>query len=806
MAKAKRKPQKPATKKPKQVDNPDFRQATRRQSLAILVGLFAIFIVVGGFGWGGWAPVSFFNGLSWLIGWSAWIIGPGAAIYLAWVKFHQHENPISQSKFLAVITCLLTFNGLLHILVDPAIASQVAQAGGHGGHVGYFITVGCRQFLNTPASFIMLLTLAVINLLFVLGVTPRHFLDWLASHFKSAPLARALDSPSLAPTREKLLPSRQPKPGFKLHKGVPAETKNRSKLAETETDDLGLDSDPDAAALTVNTDPDWKFPPMNLLDQKQDKVDAGDVQINAETIRETLANFNIDVEMEGANIGPRVTQYTLKPPSGIKLTKITGLEGNIALDLAAQSIRIEAPIPGKRAVGVEVPNRKAATVLIHSLLTSPEWRGAAAGSLAFAIGKDTTGQAIIGRLEKMPHLLLAGQTGSGKSVAINTLITSLLYRCSPAELKLIMVDPKQVELAPYNDIPHLLTPVITEPEKCISALKWAVAEMERRLRTFAGVGKRNIQEFNELDDSQSMPFIVVIIDELADLMMMAARDVEALVVRVAQKARAAGIHLVLATQRPSVDVITGLIKANVPGRIAFTTASQVDSRTIIDQGGAEKLLGMGDSLYMNASIPKPKRVQGALITDKETIKICQFLKKQRPVEYDGEVVSQPVSISGGRTGGLAGSDGDDIEDDLWESALEVVVNAGKASTSLLQRRLRVGYARAARIIEAMEDKKIVAPADGARPREVLIANVAEGMNPDRAVDDESESETNQLTADEDEELSEFNDDDDDQEIDGEDEVELSPEIDSTEDTEDDYDETGPDQDEDDFEDDNRQLG
>ena len=294
--------------------------------------------------------------------------------------------------------------------------------------------------------------------------------------------------------------------------------------------------------------------------------------------------------MEGANVGPRVTQYTLRPQAGVKLTKIAALENNLALDLAAQSIRIEAPIPGKKAVGIEVPNIKPATVRLASILSSPEWVDYK-NSLGIVIGKDISGAPVVGSLDKMPHLLVAGQTNSGKSVMINSILTSLLYRNSPSDLKLILVDPKHVELSPYNDIPHLLTPVITEPEKCISALKWATAEMERRYRTMAEARKRNITEYNALKKDEGMPYIVIVIDELADLMMMAARDVEALIVRIAQKARAVGIHLVIATQRPSVDVITGLIKANIPARIAFTTASQVDSRTIIDQMGAEKLLG-----------------------------------------------------------------------------------------------------------------------------------------------------------------------------------------------------------------------
>jgi S-DNA-T family DNA segregation ATPase FtsK/SpoIIIE len=473
-------------------------------------------------------------------------------------------------------------------------------------------------------------------------------------------------------------------------------------------------------ALTTASDPDWQLPSLTLLNQKQDKADAGDVNGNAQIIHDTFGNFNIDVEMEGANIGPRVTQYTLKPPTGVKLTKITALENNLALDLAAHSIRMEAPIPGKRAVGIEVPNVKAATVRISSLLQSREWQNIQ-GPLGFGIGKDISGTPMVADLSKMPHLLVAGQTGSGKSVMINTILTSLLYRNSPSDLKLILVDPKRVELAPYNDIPHLLTPVIVEPEKCISALKWAVAEMERRYSELADAGKRNIAEYNNIKKEEGMPYIVIVIDELADLMMMAARDVEALIVRIAQKARAVGIHLILATQRPSVDVITGLIKANVPARIAFTVASQVDSRTIIDQVGAEKLLGQGDMLLLTADMPKPKRVQGAFIGDDETHKIVDFIKMQRAPQYNDEVVSQPVQLNG--KGGVVADMGGDADDDLFRDAVGVVIESGKASTSLLQRRLRIGYGRAARIIEQMEEQGIIGHADGSRPRDVLVSSL-----------------------------------------------------------------------------------
>jgi len=532
--------------------------------------------------------------------------------------------------------------------------------------------------------------------------------------------------------------------GFKLNEGVPVEHHGeraqpapRLNLKNTAQK---LTPQESHAALTAASDPDWKFPSVGLLDAKQDKADAGNVEGNARIIRETFQNFNIEVEMEGANIGPRVTQYTLKPPTGVKLTKITALENNLALDLAATSIRMEAPIPGKRAVGIEVPNVKAAIVRLSAILQSHDWTDIK-DPLTFAIGKDIAGKPVTANLAKMPHLLVAGQTGSGKSVMINDILTSLLYRNSPSDLKLILVDPKTVELTPYNDIPHLLTPVITEPEKCISALKWAVAEMERRYRTLAEHKKRNIIEYNNLKSEEGMPYIVIVIDELADLMMMAARDVEALIVRIAQKARAVGIHLILATQRPSVDVITGLIKANVPARIAFTTASQVDSRTIIDQMGAEKLLGMGDMLFLTSDMPKPKRVQAAFISDDETVKVTAFIQEQRAPEYNNEVVSQPVQIGkGGVVADMGAGGSSDADDDMFRDAVHVVIENKKASTSLLQRRLRIGYGRAARLIEEMEEQGIIGAADGSRPREVLVSNMDQvfGGAGDAGISDDSD--------------------------------------------------------------------
>jgi len=684
---------------------------------AVILLLAALFLLLGGFGAGGPLPVDLFGGAYWLFGWAAYLT-PVALIYWGVIKFKNEDRRIPLSNLLSMAGVLIFFASWLHV----AFASHQPDgswAAGHGGNVGSVVGNVVLSVLDKFPAAVLFIVLTVLAVFFAFAISPKVVLR-LFDVFKRE---KSDEDTDLAALKAKAEHS-----AFQLNEGVPVvhhsgeSPKEAPKITNLKNTAQKLTASENHEALTTPSDPDWKFPSVTLLNQKQDKADAGDVNANAEAIRDTFANFNIDVEMEGANIGPRVTQYTLKPPTGVKLTKITALENNLMLDLGAHSIRMEAPIPGKRAVGIEVPNVKSATVRLSSMFQSPQWQNVS-GQLGFAIGRDISGAAVVADLSKMPHLLVAGQTGSGKSVMINTILTSLLYRNSPSDLKMILVDPKQVELKPYDDIPHLLTPVITEPEKCISALKWAVAEMERRYKALAEVSKRNIAEYNNLKKEEGMPYIVIVIDELADLMMMAARDVEALIVRIAQKARAVGIHLVLATQRPSVDVITGLIKANVPARIAFTTASQVDSRTIIDQIGAEKLLGQGDMLLLTADMPKPKRVQGAFIGDEETVKVTDFIRMQRPPQYDDEIISQPVQI--GKGGVVADIGGNDADDDMWRDAIQVVIEGRKASTSLLQRRLRIGYGRAARLIETMEEQGIVGPADGSRPREVLVSSLDE---------------------------------------------------------------------------------
>ncbi|MBW3569232.1 DNA translocase FtsK [Candidatus Parcubacteria bacterium] len=698
---------------------------------AVLLFVLAFFIFLGGFGTGGTFPTASFRWVYEALGWPAYL-APLALIYFGVHKFKSEDRRIPLANFLAMLGFILSLSVMLHTVFVRKSATE--NVGGHGGYVGEVVGNAFLLALDKIPASLMFGVIAVLAFFFAFGISPKV----IAKLFKGKEKPKDTDLEALKAQGEQKL---------KLNEGVPtehstetAEPKPRLSSFKNTVKDLGDSGKHEA--LTVASDENWQFPPLDLLDQRQDKADAGDIQANADTIRETLANFKFNVEMEGANVGPRVTQYTLRPPTGVKLTRITALDNNLALDLAAHSIRIEAPIPGKRLVGVEVPNLKQATVRISSVLSANEWKNNHS-PLGFVIGKDIAGAPIVGDLTNMPHLLVAGQTGSGKSVMINTILTSLLYRNSPSDLKLILVDPKQVELTPYDELPHLLAPVIHEPEKCISALKWAVAEMERRLRTMAGVGKRNIAEYNSLKNEDSMPYIVIVIDELSDLMMMAARDVEALVVRIAQKARAAGIHLILATQRPSVDVITGLIKANVPARVAFTTTSQVDSKTIIDGVGAEKLLGQGDMLLYTSNMPKPKRVQAAFISDKETAKVNDFIRQQRAPQYDEDVISQPVQI--GRGGVVSEMSSSDIDDDLWRDAVQVVIEGGKASTSLLQRRLRVGYARAARLIETMEEQGIVSAASGSKPREVLISSLSEiegNVQPEGDVYDDMPDEEN----------------------------------------------------------------
>ncbi|MDD5032735.1 MAG: DNA translocase FtsK [Candidatus Pacebacteria bacterium] len=465
---------------------------------------------------------------------------------------------------------------------------------------------------------------------------------------------------------------------------------------------------------------DKKFnpPPFELLESDKGKPSAGDIKANSNIIKRTFQNFGISVEMDEIRIGPSVTQYTLKPAEGVKLSRITGLNNDLSLALASHPIRIEAPIPGKSLVGIEVPNRSSSLVGLRSLLQQTEYLNSEL-PLLLALGRNVAGRPVYASIAKMPHVLIAGATGSGKSVAIHSLIMSLLYRHSPADLQLLMIDPKRVELTMYNNLPYLLSPVITEAKKAIVALKWATKEMERRYDVLLAAGARDINSYHKNGKTESMPYIVVIIDELADIMMSYPREFESSIVRLAQMSRAVGIHLVVSTQRPSVEVITGLIKANITSRVAFQVASQVDSRTILDMAGAEKLLGNGDMLYLSGDSAKPRRIQGTFVSESEVKKVVNYLLG----EYEN-FDSSEINLGNGEMQQSSIFDetpgsGDDEEDELYEQAREIIIQSKRASTSLLQRRLRVGYSRAARLLDMMEERGVVGPPDGSRPREIL---------------------------------------------------------------------------------------
>ncbi len=487
------------------------------------------------------------------------------------------------------------------------------------------------------------------------------------------------------------------------------------------------------SALPVKKFTDYKAPPLNLLKTALEKPSAGDLHANANIIKRTLEGFGIPVEMGEISIGPKVTRFTLRPAEGIKLSRITALNPDLALALSAHPIRIEAPIPGKPYVGIEVPNKTAAIVRLGNLISYPDF--VASGQLGFCLGRDVTGEPIFTNIEKMPHMLIAGATGSGKSITLHSVLISLLYKNSPETLRFILIDPKRVELSSYNGLPHLIAPVVTQGKKALGVFRWAINEMDQRYETLLKAGARDIQSYNKKHTDELMPYIVIVVDEMADLMAAYGRDIENAIVRLAQMARATGIHLILSTQRPSVEVITGLIKANITSRVALQVASQIDSRTILDTAGAEKLLGGGDLLYVSAQLSKPKRIQGCFISEEEIKAVTDYIKENNQdlsidtddgVSFEHGEEHEEVNRESerGKNPFDTFEDTED-EDDMLDEAIVVIKEAQKASASLLQRRLKVGYARAARLLDLMENKGLIGPGDGAKPREVYIAKDSE---------------------------------------------------------------------------------
>jgi len=599
------------------------------------------------------------------------------------------------------------------------------------GYIGGQIWNNFSALVSGLGAFIILLGMFSIGLIVLFNTSIDEVMKMLLFMYANlvkifAPLLTKKPKPVFV---EKL-PIRPPMEGRKEEKQRLPDKDEQVRKGKLATVSASLDTfSPGLVANMQNTMGVWEYPSISILSSSSgQKADRGDMKHNASIIERTLESFGITARVTEVNLGPAVTQYALEIAMGTKLSKITALSNDLALALAAPTgqIRIEAPIPGRSLVGIEIPNRSLEFVTLKHMLSSDTMKRSR-DKLLVALGLDVSGNPITTNIAKMPHVLIAGTTGSGKSVLINSWISSILFRTTPSEVRIILVDPKRVELIGYNGIPHLLTPVIVEPDKILSALKWALSEMDRRYKLFAEVGVRNIDGYNELSGFQAIPYIVIFVDELADLMAYAPVEVEDSICRLAQMARATGIHLVVSTQRPSVDVITGLIKANIPSRIAFNVSSMIDSRVIIDMPGAEKLLGRGDMLYIPPDQAKPTRIQGTYVSDAEVQKLVEFLKsKNIPVHYTQEVTSMPQTWK--KTQGATQSTTADGKDTLFEEAVKIVCQYDRASASLLQRRLSIGYARAARILDQLEEVNIVGPGEGAKPRDVLVRNAEEYLS------------------------------------------------------------------------------
>lgn len=715
-----------------------LKEETRHSVLGIIFFVLGIFFILSAWGKSGVAGSFLFNLLETLFGIGFFLLP--VLMFMLSLSFMRSIKPVLLLN--TIIGSFLFFFsslGLLEILFEDKT----------GGAVGYFISLPFLKLFDVYASAIFLSAFLIISILLMFDTKLR--LSGLTNALNGLLLLFGKKKSIDEPLETKIIVADE----------IPTEKSETEKEGEPDEKDKQKKKDrekEDKAEEVINLDhvasvkgTQYSPPPVSLLETDRGKPEVGDVKGNANVIKRTLQNFGISVEMDEISIGPSVTRYALKPAEGVKLSRIVGLQSDLGLALAAHPIRIEAPIPGKSLVGIEVPNSKKTTVGLSGLISSEEF-SSPGKPLLLAIGKGVSGKSFYADLAKMPHLLIAGATGSGKSVTIHAVVTSLLYRNSPDNLRFIMIDPKRVELTLYNKIPHLLTPVITDTKKAILALKWAAKEMDRRYDILETEGVRDISSYHKnvvspayakaakskniaeekINLPEQMPYIVIIVDELADMMSSYPRELESAIVRLAQMSRAVGIHIILSTQRPSVNVITGLIKANIPARIALQVASQIDSRTILDASGAEKLLGQGDMLYISGEMSKPQRIQSAFVSEAEVKKVVKFLSSN----YD-DAGAEEINLTGQNGDNLPGEKnslfdaminedepGDD--DELYEEAREIVLQAGKASSSYLQRKLKVGYARAARLIDMLEERGVVSPGEGSKPREV-IGGKAEGF-------------------------------------------------------------------------------
>ncbi|MCR4283752.1 MAG: DNA translocase FtsK [Parcubacteria group bacterium] len=743
-------------KKSKKNNNTDkwhsgIKEETKHSILAIISFVLALFLTLSAMGKAGMVGESVFKFFEFLFGGGFFLLP--ISFFLTGVSFLTSFRP---NFMLATLISSVFF-----FISSLGITDIILKDGESGGFVGKIISFPLIKLFDFWVSLIILFAILIISLLVMFNMRLKlswpNFLKWPIFNKKNDYEKSQIETDEDEYEAE----DEEPEEGKNLEiqplspvgsstskleeklKGAVIAVKDKmtsKKGALDEGSELIIESGSRSGIV-------FSPPPISLLENDKGKPAVGDTKANSNIIKRTLQNFGIETEMGEISIGPSVTQYTLKPAEGVKLSKIVALQNDLSLSLAAYPIRIEAPIPGKSLVGIEIPNTIKAIVGLASLLKDDEYQNSPY-PLLFALGRGVSGKAFFSNLAKMPHILIAGATGAGKSVMIHALITSLLYRNSPENLKLIMVDPKRVELTLYNNIPHLLTPVVTDAKKAILALRWAAREMDRRYDILEKYSTRDIQSYhknilapyvkenqkrvsesdeneeNASDKPETLPYIVVIVDELADIMTSYPRELESAIVRLAQMSRAVGIHLVISTQRPSVEVITGLIKANIPSRIALQVASQIDSRTILDMSGAEKLLGSGDMLYLASDMAKPRRIQSPFISENEVKKVVKFLK-DRYEDYPPADGPQSLNLFGAESeqNSIFNQKFDDEtntgdDDELYEEAREIVIEAGKASSSYLQRKLKVGYARAARLLDILEERGVVGPADGSKPREI----------------------------------------------------------------------------------------
>jgi len=706
-----------------------FPGETGRWAAGIALIVLALVMLLGFFGKAGMLGNWFSQMLAAAIGGAAYAL-PVVLLVAGIICFSPKQDRFAPALALALILFAAGASGLL------ANSDTTAR---RGGIFGYYLALPVLNLFGFWVAMIFFAAVIIAAVSIFWWLLGQPLPDFSGFEFKRG-LPKG--NKKVAPVAQKLPLANvfnQRKFDSKLVINVPKFSANNNKKAAVKSENIA-DKKLSGVRSSLIAKLQYKNPPLDLLDKRESAPLAGDTAQNSAIIKKTLENFGIPVEMDpNPVIGPSVTQYALKPAEGVKLSKITALSNDLSLSLASSSIRIEAPIPGKALVGIEVPNKEREGVGLRELLSTNQFQQSSS-NLLITLGKDILGSPIYADIARMPHLLVAGATGTGKTIFLNSVLTSLLYRNPPEMLRLILIDPKRVEMKGYNKLPHLLTPTISDVNKTIGALKWAIAEMDRRFDVLGEKDSRNIGSYNEKcakDGDEPLPYIVFVIDEMADLMATKGKEIEAGIVRLAQMARAVGIHLIVATQRPSVEVITGLIKANITCRVAFQVASQIDSRTILDMGGAEKLLGAGDLLFTSAEYPKPKRIQGPYISEKESKKVLDWIKENNPQpEFkieDGVLESLVMGEAGREYNGngsmfnVTESTGEGFGDDpMYEQAKNVVVQARKASASFLQRRLRVGYARAARLIDLLEERGIVGQGDGAKPRDVLVSALDAG--------------------------------------------------------------------------------